>query len=142
MTVEIYTDGACLGNPGRGGWAAILLYKKHQKIISGAERESTNNRMELTAVIEALKLLKKPAEIIIYTDSKYVMEGITKWILGWKKNGWKTADKKPIKNLNLWRDLEAEVSKHKITWQWVRGHSGNHFNEIVDKVAKEAAESN
>jgi ribonuclease HI len=139
--IEIYTDGACLGNPGRGGWGAILIYKEHQKKISGNERESTNNRMELRAPIEALRLLKKSSEVTIHTDSKYVMDGITQWIFNWKKNGWKSAKKDPIKNSELWRELDAEVEKHKITWKWVKGHSGNHFNEIVDQLAREAAES-
>jgi ribonuclease HI len=139
--IEIYTDGACLGNPGRGGWGAILIYKEHQKKISGTERESTNNRMELRAPIEALRLLKKSSEVTIHTDSKYVMDGITQWIFNWKKNGWKSAKKDPIKNSELWRELDAEVEKHKIIWKWVKGHSGNHFNEIVDQLAREAAES-
>jgi ribonuclease HI len=137
--IEIYTDGACLGNPGPGGWGAILLYREHQKKISGKEENSTNNRMELRAVIEALKTLKKPAEIRLYTDSKYVVEGISKWILGWKKNGWKTADKKPIKNLEFWLELDLEAAKHRIEWIWVKGHAGNHFNEIADQLARDAA---
>lgn len=139
--IEIYTDGACLGNPGRGGWGAILLYKDHRKEISGKERESTNNRMEMRAVIEALKTLKKTSEVTIYTDSKYVLDGITKWIFGWKKNGWRTADKKPIKNIDFWQELDAEVAKHQIKWVWVKGHAGNHFNEIADELARRAAES-
>ena len=139
--IEIYTDGACLGNPGRGGWGAILLYKDHRKEISGKERESTNNRMEMRAVIEALKTLKKTSEVTIYTDSKYVLDGITKWIFGWKKNGWRTADKKPIKNIDFWQELDAEVAKHQIKWMWVKGHAGNHFNEIADELARRAAES-
>ena len=139
--IEIYTDGACLGNPGRGGWGAILLYKGHRKEISGKERESTNNRMEMRAVIEALKTLKKTSEVTIYTDSKYVLDGITKWIFGWKKNGWRTADKKPIKNIDFWQELDAEVAKHQIKWVWVKGHAGNHFNEIADELARRAAES-
>ena len=141
--VEIYTDGSCLGNPGSGGWAAILLYKEHRKEISGNELNTTNNRMEMRAVIEALKNLKKPnEEILIYTDSKYVMDGITKWIFGWKKNGWKSADKKPVKNLELWQELDLQVSRHQIKWKWVKGHSGNHFNEAVDELAKRAAALN
>jgi ribonuclease HI len=141
--VEIYTDGSCLGNPGFGGWAAILLYKEHRKEISGNELNTTNNRMEMRAVIEALKTLKKPnEEILIYTDSKYVMDGITKWIFGWKKNGWKSADKKPVKNLELWQELDFQVSRHEIKWKWVKGHSGNHFNEAVDELAKKAAALN
>ena len=140
--IEIYTDGACLGNPGRGGYGAVLLYKGHRKDISGYEKDTTNNRMEMRAVIEALKTLKKSSEIKIYTDSKYVMDGITKWIFNWKKNGWKSSDKKPVKNIDLWQDLDAEVVKHKASWVWVKGHSGNHFNEIVDVLAREAAEKN
>lgn len=138
--IRIYTDGACLGNPGRGGYGAILLYKEHQKKISGSEKETTNNRMELRGAIEALRTLKKPSEIILHTDSKYVMDGIMKWISNWKKNGWRTADRKPVKNSDLWQDLDLEVEKHKIEWIWVKGHSGNHFNEIVDELAREAAE--
>ena len=138
--IEIYTDGACLGNPGRGGWGAVLLYKEHRKEISGNEMDSTNNRMEMRAVIESLKSLKKPSEITLFTDSKYVMDGITKWIFGWKKNGWKSADKKPVKNIDLWQELDAEVARHEITWTWVKGHSGNHFNEIADELARSAAE--
>ncbi len=138
--IRIYTDGACLGNPGRGGYGAILLYKEHQKKISGSEKETTNNRMELRGAIEALRTLKKPSEIILHTDSKYVMDGIMKWISNWKKNGWRTADRKPVKNSDLWQDLDLEVAKHKIEWVWVKGHSGNHFNEIVDELARVAAE--
>lgn len=139
--VEIYTDGACLGNPGRGGWGAVLIYKEHQKKISGKEAETTNNRMELRAAIEALKLLKKSSKIKLHTDSKYVLEGITKWIIGWKKNGWRSADRKPVKNLDLWQELDTEASRHEIKWVWVKGHAGNHFNEIADSLAREAAES-
>lgn len=136
--IEIYTDGACLGNPGPGGWGAILLYKEHEKKISGKEKETTNNRMEMQAVIEALRSLKKSSEAIVYTDSKYVLEGITKWIFSWKKNGWRNANRKEIKNIDLWQDLDAEVSKHKIEWIWVKGHNGNHYNELVDKLARNA----
>ncbi len=139
-SIEIYTDGACLGNPGRGGWGAILLYKEHRKEISGGEKLSTNNRMEMRAVIESLKTLKKLSEVTLYTDSKYVMDGITKWIFNWKKNGWKGSDKKPVKNVDLWQELDAEVAKHQIKWVWVKGHSGNKFNEIADVLARTAAE--
>jgi ribonuclease HI len=111
-TIEIYTDGACLGNPGRGGWGAILIYKENQKKIKGGEKETTNNRMELRAVIEALRMLKKSAKINLYTDSTYVKDGITKWIHGWKKNGWRTANRKPVKNSDLWQELETETIKH------------------------------
>ncbi len=139
-TIEIYTDGACLGNPGRGGWAAILLYKEHQKKISGSNKETTNNQMELSAVIEALKSLKNNHnQLIIYTDSKYVIDGITKWIFNWKKNAWRTADRKPVKNYELWQELDKEVHKHQIKWVWVKGHSGNKYNEMVDQLAREAA---
>ncbi len=138
--IEIYTDGACLGNPGPGGWGAILLYKEHRKELSGKENDSTNNRMELKAVIEALRALKKESQLTIYTDSKYVMDGITKWIFSWKKNNWKTANRKPIKNIDLWQELDKEVIRHKIEWIWVKGHSGNHYNELVDKLARNAAE--
>ena len=139
-SIEIYTDGACLGNPGRGGWGAILLYKEHRKEISGGEKLSTNNRMEMRAVIESLKTLKKLSEVTLYTDSKYVMDGITKWIFNWKKNGWKGSDKKPVKNVDLWQELDAQVAKHQIKWVWVKGHSGNKFNEIADVLARNAAE--
>ena len=139
--IQIYTDGACLGNPGKGGWGAILIYKEHQKKIFGGEKETTNNRMEIQAVIEALKALKKPSKIDLYTDSTYVKDGITKWISGWKKNGWRTANRKPVKNSDLWQMLESETIKHQIEWIWVKGHSGNHFNEIVDKLAREGADS-
>jgi ribonuclease HI len=139
--VQIYTDGACLGNPGKGGWGAILIYKEHQKKIFGGEPETTNNRMEIQAVIEALKVLKKSSKITLYTDSIYVKDGITKWIFSWKKNGWRNANRKPVKNSDLWQMLEAETIKHDIEWVWVKGHSGNHYNEIVDKLAREGAES-
>ncbi len=129
-----------MGNPGRGGWGAILLYKEHRKEISGGEKLSTNNRMEMRAVIESLKTLKKLSEVTLYTDSKYVMDGITKWIFNWKKNGWKGSDKKPVKNVDLWQELDAEVAKHQIKWVWVKGHSGNKFNEIADVLARTAAE--
>lgn len=138
--IKIYTDGACLGNPGRGGWAAVLLYKEHCKEISGNEAHSTNNRMELKAVIEGLRALKKLSEATIYTDSKYVMDGSTKWMFNWKKNGWKGSDKKPVKNIDLWQELDAELAKHKIKWVWVKGHSGNKYNEVVDTLARNAAE--
>lgn len=136
--IEIYTDGACSGNPGKGGWGAILLYKEHQKEISGFKAETTNNQMELQSVIESLKLIKKPAPIIVYTDSVYVKDGITKWIFGWKKNGWKTANKQPVKNLELWQELDALTANHQITWKWVKGHSGNKYNEIADQLAVNA----
>jgi ribonuclease HI len=134
--IVIYTDGACSGNPGKGGWGAILMFKEHEKKISGGLKETTNNQMEIRAVIEALKTIKKPNEIIINTDSKYVMDGITKWINGWKKNGWRTADRKPVKNSELWQELDEEVGKHRIEWRWVKGHSGNKYNDIADELAR------
>ena len=134
--IEIYTDGACSGNPGAGGWGAVLLYKEHIKKISGGEKDTTNNRMELKAVIESLHAVKKSAaEFIVYTDRKYVQNGIMEWIHGWKKNGWKNAAKKPIKNVDLWMELDAEAAKHKIEWKWVKGHSGNKYNEMADELA-------
>ncbi len=139
--IHIYTDGACLGNPGKGGYGAILMYKGHKKEISGGEKDTTNNRMEMRAAIEALRALKKHSDIIIYTDSKYVMDGITGWIISWKKNNWRTANRKPVKNADLWQDLDLEVSKHKIKWVWVKGHAGNHYNELVDELARKAAEA-
>jgi ribonuclease HI len=134
--IEIYTDGACSGNPGPGGWGAVLLHKEHKKEIFGGEPSTTNNRMEMKAVIEALKAVKKTMPVIIYIDSQYVKDGITKWIFSWKKNGWRNADRKPIKNIDLWQELDVEVAKHKIEWIWVKGHSGNHFNEIADQLAR------
>ena len=139
--IEIYTDGACSGNPGAGGWGAVLLYKEHIKKISGGEKDTTNNRMELKAVIESLRAIKKAtADIIVYTDSKYVQNGIMEWIHSWKKNGWKNAAKKPIKNVDLWMELDAEAAKHAIEWKWVKGHSGNKYNEIADELACGAVE--
>lgn len=136
--IEIWTDGACSNNPGKGGWGAVLIYKNHRKEISGSCKETTNNRMELTAVIEALKIVKKDIPVKIYTDSKYVMEGITKWINSWKKNNWRTADKKPVKNSDLWQLLDSESQKHQISWQWVKGHAGNELNELADQLARNA----
>ncbi len=136
--IIIYTDGACSGNPGVGGWGAILMFKESEKKISGGSKDTTNNQMEIRAVIEALKIIKRPSQIIVNTDSKYVMDGITKWINGWKKNGWRTADRKPVKNNELWQELDIEVSKHKIEWRWVKGHSGDKYNDIADELAREA----
>lgn len=140
--VEIYTDGACSGNPGAGGWGAILRYGTVEKELSGGESETTNNRMELTAVIEALKALKKPCNIVLYTDSRYVMDGVNEWMPNWKVNGWRTSNKKtPVKNIDLWQTLESLLEKHKIKWVWVKGHNGHLENERVDKLAREQAKS-
>lgn len=133
--VKIYTDGACSGNPGPGGWGAVLIYGNITKEIYGSIDHTTNNRMELTAPIEALKLLKKRCEVNIYTDSNYLREGITKWINNWKQNNWRTKNKAPIKNIELWQSLEYEALKHNITWHWVRAHNGNKWNEIADQLA-------
>ena len=133
--ITIYTDGACSGNPGPGGWGAILEYKGVRKEISGGEAETTNNRMELLAVISALNTLNRPCAIILHTDSQYVKNGITTWIHGWKKNGWKTADKKPVKNSDLWLQLDEAQRRHHIDWRWVKGHSGHEFNERADELA-------
>jgi len=138
--VEIYCDGACSGNPGVGGWGAILFYGAHRKEISGREEHTTNNRMELMAAIESLKLLKKPSIVVIYTDSQYVQKGITEWIYNWQKDNWSVAIKKKIKNLDLWQELAKLTSKHQVTWQWVRGHSGIVNNEIADQLARSAIE--
>jgi ribonuclease HI len=137
--VEIATDGACKGNPGPGGWGALLRFGGHEKELSGGETLTTNNRMELTAAIEALRVLTRPCRIKLSTDSKYVMDGLTRWIHGWRKNGWRTADKKPVKNAELWQALFAETQKHEIEWIWVKGHAGNADNERVDKRARDAA---
>lgn len=138
--VEIFTDGACKGNPGPGGWAALLRMGKHEKELSGSEPETTNNRMEMTAVIRALAALTEACDVSLYTDSKYVIDGITKWIEGWQKRGWKTAAKKPVLNEDLWRQMLDEVGRHKITWHWVKGHNGHPENERVDQIASERAE--
>ena len=134
--VEIFTDGACSGNPGPGGWGAILRFNGTTKELSGGEAETTNNRMELLAAISALNALKEPCVVDLHTDSKYVMDGISKWIHGWKKNGWKTADRKPVKNVELWQRLEAALGRHKIEWKWVKGHAGNEMNERADALAR------
>ncbi|MDC0213383.1 ribonuclease HI [Gammaproteobacteria bacterium] len=134
-TVEIFTDGACRGNPGPGGWAALLRHKEEEKIISGAVQQSTNNRMELTAAIEGLEQLKRSMEVILTTDSQYVKDGITKWIEGWKKKGWITSQKKPVKNVDLWKRLDEAVATHRVEWKWVKGHSGHRENEMVDQAA-------
>jgi len=136
--IEIFTDGACSGNPGPGGWGAILRSGGHEKELSGGETATTNNRMEMMAAIKGLAAVTKPSAITLYTDSRYVLDGATKWIKNWKKNGWKTADKKPVKNEDLWRLLEAETARHQVTWKWVRGHDGHVENERADALARGA----
>jgi ribonuclease HI len=135
QAIEIYTDGACRGNPGPGGWGAVLLAGRHKKTLRGGERETTNNRMELTAAIEALNALKGSRSVILHTDSKYVMQGITEWMANWKKRGWKTAAKKPVKNQDLWVALDEAIARHDIQWKWVKGHAGNAGNEEADALA-------
>ncbi len=133
--VEIYTDGACRGNPGPGGWGVVLRYKGKEKELYGGEAETTNNRMELTAAIKGLETLSRECDVILTTDSRYVMDGITKWLVNWKKRGWKTADKKPVKNAELWQALEAVNNKHRVKWEWVKGHAGHPENERADQLA-------
>ena len=135
MKLKIYTDGACSGNPGKGGWAAIILDGKNQSSISGSENKTTNNRMELIAAIIALKKIKTKSEITIYTDSRYVKDGITEWIKKWKLNNWKNSNKKPIKNKDLWVKLDACCQKHNVSWKWVKAHAGNKLNNLVDELA-------
>ena len=137
-TIHIFTDGACSGNPGPGGWAAILRVGGHEREISGGEEQTTNNRMELMAVIRALEALKQPSTVRLHTDSRYVMDGASKWLRNWKANGWKTADKKPVKNVELWRMLDDAMTRHKIAWKWVAGHSGHAENERADALARAA----
>lgn len=139
--IQLFTDGACLGNPGPGGWGALLRAGSHEREISGAEADTTNNRMELMAVIAALEALKKPSELTIYTDSQYVQKGAEEWMAGWKRRGWKTAGGDPVKNRDLWERLAAALLPHKTRWQWVRGHNGHVENERVDQLARRAAES-
>lgn len=136
--VEAFTDGACSGNPGPGGWGAVLRWGDHEKELSGGEPETTNNRMELMAAIASLEALTRPVSVRITTDSTYVKDGITKWIHGWKKNGWKTAAKKPVKNADLWQRLEAAAKKHQVEWAWVKGHAGHPENERADELARQA----
>jgi ribonuclease HI len=136
--VCLYTDGACSGNPGPGGWGALLTMGAHEKELCGAEAHTTNNRMEMMAAIQGLRALKNPCQVDLYTDSQYLRMGITSWIMGWKKNGWKTADKKPVKNEDLWRVLEDLASIHDIRWHWVKGHNGHPENERVDLLARSA----
>jgi len=137
-SVDIWTDGACSGNPGPGGWGAVLRYGGVEKELSGGEAATTNNRMELMAAIQALEALKGQVHVTLHTDSKYVMDGVTNWIYGWKKNGWKTADRKPVKNDDLWKRLDAARDKHKVTWKWVKGHADDVMNGRADELARAA----
>ena len=135
--VSLYTDGACKGNPGVGGWGVLMRYGSHEKTLYGGELATTNNRMELTAVIEGLRALKRPCTVDIYTDSKYVMQGMSEWISGWKARGWKTAGKQPVKNVDLWQALDAETARHQVRWHWVKGHAGHADNERADALANQ-----
>lgn len=137
--VDVFTDGACKGNPGPGGWGALLRMGRHEKELSGGEPHTTNNRMEMTAVIRALNALIEPCEVTLHTDSRYVIDGITKWVGGWKKRGWVNASKQPVKNADLWHDLIEAVARHKVTWEWVKGHNGHPENERVDRIASDEA---
>ena len=134
--IVLFTDGACSGNPGPGGWGAILVWNGLERELNGGERETTNNRMELMGAIAGLEALKRPCAVELFTDSRYVMDGITKWVKGWKRNGWKTAEKKPVKNEDLWRRLDAARARHDVTWRWVKGHDGNEMNERADALAR------
>ena len=134
--ISIHTDGACSGNPGPGGWGAILEWDGREKELFGGEPHTTNNRMELTAAIEALSALKRPSTVELHTDSQYLRQGITNWIRGWKRNGWKTSDKKPVKNVDLWQKLDQLIAVHKVEWRWVRGHAGHDLNERADELAR------
>jgi ribonuclease HI len=136
--VVIYTDGACSGNPGMGGWGAILSFAGKEKELKGGELHTTNNRMELMAAISALEALTKPCEVDLHTDSQYVRNGISSWIYGWKKNGWRTADNKPVKNVDLWQKLDVALKEHKVRWHWVKGHAGHPMNERADQLARDA----
>ena len=138
--ITIYTDGACKGNPGPGGWGVLLEYNGSKKTLHGGEPQTTNNRMEMMAAISALETLREACEITLFTDSKYVMQGLTEWLPGWKARGWRTASKQPVKNQDLWERLDAAVQRHKIDWQWVKGHAGNPGNEMADQLANEGIE--
>jgi ribonuclease HI len=137
--VDVFTDGACKGNPGPGGWGVLLRMGEHEKEMSGGEPDTTNNRMEMTAAIKALNALIEPCDVTLHTDSKYVIDGITKWVHGWKKKGWINSSRQPVRNADLWHDLIEASGRHKVEWQWVRGHSGHVENERVDKLASDAA---
>ena len=138
--VEIFTDGACKGNPGPGGWGVLLRMGRHEKELSGGEPDTTNNRMELTAAIKGLEALIEPCEVTLHSDSKYVLDGITKWVEGWKRRGWVNASKKPVRNADLWHDLIEAAERHRIDWRWVKGHSGHAENDRVDRLASDAAD--
>ena len=138
--VEVFTDGACKGNPGPGGWGALLRYRQHENRVCGGELDTTNNRMELLAAIEGLAKLNEPCEVALTTDSQYVRQGITLWVAKWKRNGWKTAAKQPVKNVDLWQRLDQQVARHKVAWFWVKGHSGHKENEIADRLANKGIE--
>ncbi len=140
-TVEIYTDGACKGNPGPGGWGAVLRYGEQEKQLFGGEPATTNNRMELMAAIEALAALTRPCKVHLTTDSQYVRKGITEWLRNWKRNGWKTASKQPVKNADLWQRLDEQVNRHEVQWHWVKGHSGHPENELADALANKGVEA-
>ncbi len=140
-SIQIWTDGACLGNPGPGGWGALLRWNGHEKALSGGEADTTNNRMELMAAIQALEALKRPSVVDLTTDSQYVRKGMLEWMANWKRNGWKTSAKKPVKNAELWKRLDAAVARHQVRWHWVKGHSGHPENERADELASMAAKA-
>lgn len=139
--VEIFTDGACSGNPGPGGWGAILRLGSHEKELNGGEPDTTNNRMELTAAIRALEALKRPVDVVLMTDSVYLRDGVTKWLAQWKARGWRTADRKPVKNVDLWQRLETAMAPHRVDWRWIRGHAGHPENERADALARQGLET-
>ena len=142
MTITMYTDGACSGNPGPGGWGTVLIYGRHRKELSGGEAETTNNRMEMMAIIKGVEALKRASKVDIHTDSTYVLKGMTEWLEGWKQRGWRTASKKPVKNVDLWQRLEKALERHEVNWIWVRGHSGVPENERADELARNAIPNN